>query len=89
MNFLFTFLKSWHPVDQLSLKQLTIKTLASIAITTSDSGQTLHSINTKQMLMSDASISFFITNKLETTKRVLKPKICQFLQPSLVCLYQC
>ena len=38
-------LKSWHPVDRLSLIQLTIKTLSLTAITTSGRGQTLHLMN--------------------------------------------
>ena len=53
-------LKSWHPVYQLSLKQLTIKTLDLIAITTLDRGQTLHLMNIKKMYISDTV--FLITN---------------------------
>ena len=85
------FLKSWHPADQFSLKQLTIKTLALIAITTSDRGQTLHSKNIKKMHISYNSISFIISNKLKNTKRVLKPKIVKWFNssdPALdVCVY--
>ena len=42
-------LKSWHPVDQLSLKQLTIKALTLTAIITSDRGHAIHSMNIKKM----------------------------------------
>ena len=69
------FLKSWHPVDQLSLKQLIVKTLVLIAIPTSDRGETLNLKNDKKMYISDAGISFIITNKLKTIKWVLQPKI--------------
>ena len=61
-----------NPVYQLSLEQLSIKTLALIARRTSDRGQTLHIMNIKKMHISDNSISFIITKKLKTTKRVLK-----------------
>ena len=53
------FLKSWHPVDQLSMKKLTIN---SIAITTSDRRQTLHLMNKKKIHIPDNSISFIISN---------------------------
>ena len=56
------FLKSWHSVDQLYLKQLTIKTLALNAIITSDREQTLYLMNIKKMHLYDDSISFVITN---------------------------
>ena len=68
--------------NQLSLKQLTIKTLALIYIKTSDRGQTLMLMNKKKMHTSDESISFVITNKLKTTKRVLKPKIVKCVESS-------
>ena len=89
------YLKSWHPVDQLSLKQLIIKTLALIVITTSDRSQTLHLMNIKKMHISDTSIPFTVTNKLKNINRVIKPKnqnkgkMCQFLRPSLGCLCLC
>ena len=85
------FFKSWHLVDQLSLKQLTMKTLALIAITTSERGQTLYLMNIKKMHISDNRFSFIMTNKLKTTKRALKPKIVKCVNcsdPTLdVCAY--
>ena len=50
-------------VDLLSLKQLTIKTLDLIAIT-SDRGQALHLKNIKKIHIFYAGISFIITYKL-------------------------
>ena len=46
------------PVYHLSQEQLTIKTFASIAITTSDREQTLHLMNIEKILISDTSILF-------------------------------
>ena len=84
-------LKRWHPVDLLSLKQLTIKTLFSISITTTGRGQTLHLMNIKNVRISDFSISCIKTNKQKITKRVLKPKIVKCVKssdPALdVCAY--
>ena len=54
------------PVDLLSLKQLTFKSLALIAIT-SDRAQALHLANIKKMHISDVYISFITTNKLKAT----------------------
>ena len=56
--------------------------MALIASTTSDRGQTLNLINIKKMHISDNGISFVITNKLKTTKRVLKPKIVKCVSSS-------
>ena len=44
-------------------------------MTTSDRGETLHSMNITKRLISDNSISFITTNKLKTIKWVLKLKI--------------
>ena len=55
------------PVDLLSQKQLTFKTLALIT-KTSDRGQALQLVNIRKMHFADTCISFIITNKLKTTK---------------------
>ena len=49
------------PDDLLSLKQLTFKTLALIAII-SDRAQAQHLVNINKMHIADADISFIITN---------------------------
>ena len=84
----FHFLK--YPVDQLSLKRMTIKTLALIAITTSDRGQTLNLMNIKRVHISDTIISY-MPRKQKTINRVLRPKILKCVDsfdPALdVCAY--
>ena len=57
----------------LPVQQSTIKTVALIAITTSDRGQTPHLIDINEIHISDTSTSFTITNKLKTSNRILKP----------------
>ena len=39
---LLNFLAQWHPADSLTLKQLTLKVVALISLTSSDRAQTLH-----------------------------------------------
>ena len=83
---LLDYLKSLHPPDSLTLKDLTLKTLSLIAITSSDRGQTLQKINVNQMHFGEDAISFIITDRLKTTRRVLKPRVVKCIssdEPSL------
>ena len=68
-------LKSWHPIEDLDLKRLTLKTLALIALTSSDRGQTLHMLNIKDMTYENDNIVFVNFCRTKTTRRVLKPNI--------------
>ena len=62
-------------MNSLSLKQLTLKCVALLALTTSDRGQTIHKANIENMIFgSDNSVQFVINERLKTTKKVLKPK---------------
>ena len=38
------FLAQWHPKESLSLKQLTLKTVALVALTSSDRAQSIHTL---------------------------------------------
>ena len=72
---LLDFLKSWHPIQNLSLKQLTLKTIALVALTSSDRGQTLHLASIKNMVLSDNKIQFVIRDRVKGTRKTLKPTI--------------
>ena len=72
---LLNFLKSWFPLDDLSLKNLTLKTIALIALTSSDRGQTLHKATIHNMKISPTKIEFVIREKVKNTRKVLKPTI--------------
>ena len=72
---LLNFLKSWHPIEDLTLKQLTLKTVALVALSSSDRGQTLNFMRVDRMHASQESIKFVITERLKNTRRSLKPKI--------------
>lgn len=84
------YLKTLHPPSSISLKFLTLKTVALIAISSSDRGQTLNLLDINKLHLSPNKLSFVITNRLKTTKRVLKPKVvtcysslCESLSPFL------
>ena len=72
---LLNFLKTWHPINDLSLKQVTLKTIALIALSSSDRGQTLHLANVKDMNVTPSKIEFVVRQKLKHTRNVLKPTI--------------
>lgn len=72
---LLNYLSELHPASSLSLKFLTLKTLALIALTSSDRGQTLHSIKIDNLVESETGIDFVVLDRLKTTRRVAKPKI--------------
>ena len=72
---LLNFLKTWHPIDSLSLRQLTLKTIALIALSSSDRGQTLHLASVNNMNVSPNKIEFVIRQKLKHTRKILRPTV--------------
>ena len=69
------YLKPLHPPENLSLKDLTLKTLSLIALSTSDRGQTIHLADPNKMVVEeDGSVNFLIDGRIKTTRRVLKSK---------------
>ena len=69
------FLKEWHPFDNLSLKMLTLKTLALVALSCSDRGQTLHLMNIRDMEYEGEHLNFIINSRVKNTRKYLKPKV--------------
>ena len=80
---LLEYLKSWSPLSSLDLKSLTLKTIALLALTTSDRGQTLHLISTKNISISDSKLKFVINEKTKTTRKFLKPQIISCVSSSV------
>ena len=64
-----------HPPASLTMKQLTLKTVALLALSSSDRGQTLHAINVEQTDITSDSVVFIINSRLKTTRRIIKPKL--------------
>ena len=80
------FLATWHPPATLSFKQLTLKTLTLVAITSSDRAQTLESIDIEHSEVNEEGIFFPIYTLLKNSKKN-KPirviKCVRFDVPSL------
>ena len=72
---LLNFLATHHPPSSLSLKELTLKTFAFIALSSSDRGQSIHQMNVDKTAFSDGKIEFVIDSRLKHTRRILKPKV--------------
>lgn len=75
VNQLLNYLAKLHPPKTLCLKQLTLKTVALVALTSSDRGQTIHAMNTEYTELKDGGINFYIFDRLKTSAlRRPKPK---------------
>ena len=59
---LLNFLETWHPPESLSLKQITLKVAALLAISSSDRGQTLHLANIDDLILESDNLKFVIKN---------------------------
>ena len=75
VNKVLDFLKNWYPIEDLSLKDLTLKTIALVALTSSDRGQTLHLASVENMEVLPDKILFVIRERVKNTRKVLKPTI--------------
>ena len=72
---LLNFLKSWHPMESLSLKNLSLRTIALLALTSSDRGQTLHLASLDNMVIEENSLKFVVKDRVKTTRKVLRPTV--------------
>ena len=65
----FTFLALWHPPASLSVKQLTLKTVALLALTSSDRAQTLHALDIHHMFYVAQGLEFNVPVVLKHSRR--------------------
>ena len=63
------FLAQWHPKKSLSMKQLTLKVVALIALTSSDRAQTLHALQADQAHFSPEGLVFVVPSRLKHSRR--------------------
>ena len=70
-------------MDSLSLKQLTLKTIALIALSSSDRGQTIHLASIKNMTTSKDKVQFVIRDIVKNTRKILKPTIITCISTDL------
>ena len=69
------YLATWHPPLDLSLKKLTLKTVALIALTSSDRAQTIHALRVDRVNISPHGLEFVIYDILKTTRRGQPPRV--------------
>ena len=77
------FLSKWHPASSLSLKQLTLKTIALIALSSSDRGQTLDLLDINNVEIKDSGISFIVSKKLKHHRKSINPKSVNCVQSDI------
>ena len=80
---LLNYLAEWHPIPDLTLKHLTLKTVALLALTSSDRGQTLHLLNIENADITVEGISFVIFDRLKNSGRVVKPKVVKCISSDI------
>ena len=65
----FKFLAAWHPHSSLSLKQLTLKTVTLIALTSSDRAQTIHALDIHNLNYVAQGLEFNIPSILKHSRK--------------------
>ena len=68
VNVLLTFLESWFPLSVLELKQLTLKTVALVALVSAQRSQTLSALSI-DFMNSTATGTQFVVNSLLKSSR--------------------
>ena len=63
------FLAQWHPKESLTLKQLTLKSVTLVALTSSDRAQTLHALRVDQAHVSAEGLVFVVPSVLKHSRR--------------------
>ena len=63
------FLASWHPPTSLLLKQLTLKTVALVALTSSDIYQTLQALRVDRVASTPQELEFVVFDIFKTSRQ--------------------
>ena len=63
------FLAGWHPPASLTIRQLTLKSVALVALTSSDRAQTLHALRVDRVSTSPQGLEFVVFDRLKTSRR--------------------
>ena len=69
MGLVLKFLAIWHPKVSLSMKRLTLKTVALVALTSSDRAQTLHALRVDNVHVSPEGLVFVVPSILKHTRQ--------------------
>lgn len=63
------FLATWHPPASLTMKQLTLKVVSLVALTSSDRAQTLQALRVDRVSSSPQGLEFVVFDVLKTSRR--------------------
>ena len=69
------FLATWHPPSSLSLRQMTLKTVALVALTASDRAQTIHALRSDMVEPTDKGLEIVVLDRLKTSRRGHPPRV--------------
>ena len=69
------FLADWHPASALSIKELTLKTVTLLALTSVDRAQTLHKLNVEHVSFAAHGLEFVVQDVLKTSRRGKPAKV--------------
>ena len=90
VNVLLTFLESWFPLSALELKQLTLKTVALVALVSAQRSQTLSALSI-EFMNSTATGTQFVVNSLLKSSRPGKSSLIvslpAFLENEKLCAH--
>ena len=75
VNKVLYFLKEWYPHNTISLKQLTLKTVMLIALSSSDRAQTIQKMRVDKCVCTARGVEFPIFDKLKTSRHLRRPRV--------------
>ena len=68
VQIVLSYLKTLHPVELLSLKDLSFKFLMLLLLVSGQQGQTIHMLDLNDMIVSDNGFTFVIVNHLKQSR---------------------
>eukprot|EP00794_Sanderia_malayensis_P006395 gene6395-7129_t len=63
-----TYIKTLYPLEKICLKELTLKVVMLLAIISSQRCQTLHALQTQDMVVTDSKVVFIVKSLLKTSR---------------------
>jgi len=79
VNIVLNEIKTWTPVNNLTLKQLTLKAVMLIALLSGQRCQTMATLNIETMSLNDKRCTFFVHSLLKQTRRRVHQKPIELL----------
>ena len=92
VQIVLSYLKTLHPVDSLSLKDLSFKFLMLLLLVSGQRGQTIHMLDINDMIVTENGFTFVIVNHLKQSRPGYHNphlKLVPFEDPSLCVVTTC